>query len=212
MRHHHALGRQVAWTTGGLDDGRKVEQPMNSLGSRNLVQMMVSWCLIIGLGAIFVVNFDQIRPYLGLPEFQDGPAPANQAKQQIGTPARADRSVVLRAGSNGHFETRARINGRPIDVLVDTGASMVALTYEDAASAGIFPGDADFKQRVNTANGVARVAPVMLDQISIDDITIRNVRAVVAERGRLNQTLLGMTFLGQLSRAEMSRGILTLQE
>ena len=68
------------------------------------------------------------------------------------------------------------------------------------------------KQRVNTANGVARVAPVMLDQISIDDITIRNVRAVVAERGRLNQTLLGMTFLGQLSRAEMSRGILTLQE
>ena len=65
---------------------------------------------------------------------------------------------------------------------------------------------------MNTANGEARVAAVTLDQVSIDDITIRDVRGVVAERGKLGTTLLGMSFLSKLSRAEMSRGTLTLQE
>ena len=76
----------------------------------------------------------------------------------------------------------------------------------------IFPSAADFKYKVQTANGEARVAAVTLDQVAIDDITIRYVRGFVSERGKLATTLLGMSFLSKLSRAEMSRGTLTLQE
>ena len=90
--------------------------------------------------------------------------------------------------------------------MVDTGASIVALTFEDAASAGIHVRDPEFTHRVSTANGVARVAMITLDSVAIDDIMVRNVRAAVAERGKLTKTLLGMSFLGQLSRTEMSRG------
>ena len=71
---------------------------------------------------------------------------------------------------------------------------------------------ADFTHRVSTANGQAKVAPVMVSSISIGDITVRNVRAAVSEPGKLNKTLLGMTFLGRLSRAEMRRGRLILEE
>ena len=184
---------------------------MVSSGSRNLVQMLAGWCLAIGLGAVAIVHRDDILA-LVLPEIKVTPAITNTHRPVAARPPRADGTVVLRASANGHYEARARINGRPIDVMVDTGASMVALTYEDAAAAGIYPGEGDFKYKVNTANGEARVAAVTLDQVSIDDITIRDVRGVVAERGKLGTTLLGMSFLSKLSRAEMSRGTLTLQE
>jgi aspartyl protease family protein len=126
--------------------------------------------------------------------------------------AGASGGVELRAGSHGHFETRAEINGRPVEVLVDTGASLVAMSYEDAERAGIYVKESDFTQRSQTANGIARFAPVMLERVTIGEITVRNVRASVAERGRLHMTLLGMTFLSRLSRTEMRKGTLVLYE
>lgn len=120
--------------------------------------------------------------------------------------------VVLRATGNGHFETTAEINGRDVDVMVDTGATLVAMTYEDAERAGIYLKPADFTHSVSTANGVAKVAPVNIDAISIGNITVRNVRGAVTERGRMHKTLLGMTFLGKLSRVEMRKSELVLHE
>jgi aspartyl protease family protein len=120
--------------------------------------------------------------------------------------------VEIRAGDDGHFHTTARINGRPVDVMVDTGASIVALTWEDAQSVGLYVKDSDFKHKVSTANGVARVAVVTLDTVTIEDVTVRGVRAAVAEPGRLSTTLLGMSFLGQLGRTEMSHGVLLLEQ
>jgi aspartyl protease family protein len=120
--------------------------------------------------------------------------------------------VELKAGNHGHFETRAEINGRPVEVMVDTGATLIALTFEDAERAGIYMKDSDFTQRSQTANGIARAAPVMLDRVTIGDITVRNVRASVSERGRLQVTLLGMSFLSRLSRTEMRKGTLVLYE
>lgn len=123
-----------------------------------------------------------------------------------------DKLVTIAANSAGHYETKASINGRAVHVMVDTGATLVALTHEDAAAAGIHPGRSDFTQRVATANGQGRVAPVILDEITIGDIRVRDVRAVVAEPGRLGTSLLGMSFLGQLQKTEISRGVLTLQD
>jgi aspartyl protease family protein len=121
-------------------------------------------------------------------------------------------TVSIPAGDYGHFETEAEINGRPINVMVDTGATLVALTYDDASNLGIFVDPSDFTHTAQTANGTARVAPVTISRISIGDITVRNVPAIVSERGKSERTLLGMSFLGRLSRVEMRGGTLVLQE
>ncbi len=120
--------------------------------------------------------------------------------------------VELTANSGGHFETAAEVNGNEIDVMVDTGATLVALTYEDAERAGLYLKSADFTQGVRTANGTAKVAPVTLSSITIGDITVRNVKGAVAEQGKLHKTLLGMSFLGRLSRVEMRANTLVLHE
>lgn len=120
--------------------------------------------------------------------------------------------VELKAGPSGHFETEVEVNGSSIDVMVDTGATLVALTYEDAERAGIYLKSADFTHEVKTANGTAKVAPVEISSISIGDITVRNIRAAVTERGKLHKTLLGMSFLSRLSRVEMRSNALVLHE
>ena len=120
--------------------------------------------------------------------------------------------VTLKAGQGGHFDTEAEVNGRGIEVMVDTGATTVALTYEDAERAGIFLRPSDFTSQVSTANGTAKVAPVDIGSIAIGSITVRNVRGAVAERGKLHRSLLGMSFLGRLSRVEMRSKTLVLHE
>jgi aspartyl protease family protein len=120
-------------------------------------------------------------------------------------------TVSLERGSDGHFRANAEINGRSIGVLVDTGATLVALSYEDAAAAGISVGTSDFRYVSNTANGQARFARVTLDQVRIGNVVVRNVPAAVSEPGRLGITLLGMSFLGQL-RMEMKNGRLILEQ
>jgi aspartyl protease family protein len=137
---------------------------------------------------------------------------AEPAQSEQDIPARRAGTVSIAAGAYGHFETEAEINGRSVDVMVDTGASLVALTYEDATSLGIFLKPSDFTNMARTANGSTRVAPVTLSRISIGDITVRNVPAVVSLRGASERTLLGMSFLKRLTRVEMRAGMLVLQE
>jgi aspartyl protease family protein len=132
----------------------------------------------------------------------------DEAKADAGPPG----SVSIAAGAYGHFQTQAEIDGRSIDVMVDTGASLVALTYEDAASVGLYVKPSDFTGLAQTANGSTRVAPVTISRISIGDITVRNVPAVVSARGASERTLLGMSFLKRLTRVEMRAGMLVLQE
>lgn len=120
--------------------------------------------------------------------------------------------VEIAANESGHFEYEAEMNGSRVEVLVDTGATMVALTYEDAQRAGVFLDPSDYTQQVKTANGVAKVAPVEISSISLGDITVRNVRGAVAEPGKLHKTLLGMSFLSRLSRVEMRSDSLVLHE
>ncbi len=183
-----------------------------SSGHRGLLHLAAIWGTSAVAVVLCITNFDAVRTTLGLklePEdFGVHGAAATTSKNE----STGDRIVTIAANPSGHYETRAKINGRSVHVLVDTGATMVALTFEDAAAAGIHPNRSDFTHRVNTANGQGRVAPVHLDEVSIGDIIVRDVRAVVAEPGRLGQSLLGMSFLGQLQKTEISRGVLTLQD
>ena len=96
--------------------------------------------------------------------------------------------------------------------MVDTGASIVALSFEDARAIGLYVRDSDFTHRVSTANGFARIAPVTIDRISVGDIMVRDVSGAVMEPGKLGTTLLGMSFLSRLQRVDIRSGMLVLHE
>jgi aspartyl protease family protein len=96
--------------------------------------------------------------------------------------------------------------------MVDTGASVIALTARDAASLGIHPAHSDYVASVKTANGVVRAAPVKLDRVEIHDLTVRDVAGMVMPEGALSDNLLGLSFLSRLHRFEYSDGKLVLEQ
>ncbi len=118
-------------------------------------------------------------------------------------------SLTYRAGANGHVALQADVNGSPIRFLLDTGASYVTLTPEDARAAGLRGGDLHFTQRVATANGEVRVAPVKLREIRLGQFVMEDVDAVVVDT-QLRTSLLGMSFLKRLDSYEMRDGALVI--
>jgi len=112
-------------------------------------------------------------------------------------------TVMLEKRANGHFEARATINGKTVRVMVDTGASSTVLTAADARAAGYDPQSLRYDIAVSTANGVAYAARVQTAEIAIGPITRRNLGMLVAEDRALEQSLLGMNFLGTLSGYEV---------
>ncbi len=112
---------------------------------------------------------------------------------------------------DGHFRAAANVNGRTIDMLVDTGASLVLLTYEDALLAGVDTGALNFNVPILTANGRSHVATLELAKIDIDGVIVEGVEAAVAERGQLHASLLGMSFLGAIEEAVIRKDRLILK-
>jgi aspartyl protease family protein len=121
------------------------------------------------------------------------------------------RTVTIGSDSRGHFAVEARIDGRTIGLVVDTGASKVVLRETSAARLGIFPRVSEYTGRATTANGIAKFAPVRLDRIEIDGITVRDVDAAVMPDEALSDNLLGMTFLSRVKWTH-DRGRLVLEQ
>ncbi|GLQ19553.1 TIGR02281 family clan AA aspartic protease [Algimonas porphyrae] len=110
-------------------------------------------------------------------------------------------SVVSIPRQNGQFYTHSRVNRGSVRFLIDTGASAVALTLDDARRVGIDPRSLSYDRPVDTANGRTYAASVTLDEIRIGGIVVRDVKALVVKEG-LHISLLGMTFLGELQKVE----------
>jgi aspartyl protease family protein len=131
-----------------------------------------------------------------------------ETPDEAATPARqkndGSRQVEIPAERDGHFYVDATINLRPVRLMVDTGATVVALRASDAAAAGIRVRDADFVNPVQTANGTTNAAEALLESISVSDIELRNVRALVVPDDRLAVSLLGGSFLNGLRRFEVA--------
>jgi aspartyl protease family protein len=121
----------------------------------------------------------------------------------ISTTSDGRHEISLQRSSNGHFSTRVSINGVEIPMMVDTGASSVVLRAEDVAKLGINPDELNYGVTVSTANGDALAAPVRLRQVATGPIVRDNVRALVAQPGRLQSGLLGMSFLSTLNSVQM---------
>jgi len=114
----------------------------------------------------------------------------------------APGTVALRAGSGRHFRAVAEINGQRVQMLVDTGASDIALTKDDARRIGIDLTRLAYNVPYRTANGTSFGARIQLASIKVGDIVFDDVAASVAD-GDLGQSLLGMSFLRRLSSFEV---------
>jgi aspartyl protease family protein len=140
----------------------------------------------------------------GLPGFKPLAAPSAD-------PLTFYSMTELQAGTNGHYFTTADINHRGVQVLVDTGASTVALSYEDAEAVGLRPGTLTFDIDVSTANGIGKAARVVLREVDIDNVRVSDVEGMVLQKGALNGTLLGMSFLSRLRSFGVENGKLVLK-
>lgn len=120
--------------------------------------------------------------------------------------------VILHKSLGGHFETTVDINGVAVPALIDTGASTVALSFRDAVRVGIDPADLAFTQTIMTANGRAMAAPVRLRQVGVGPILRDDVQGSVIEDGKLDQSLLGMSFLSTLGSLQMQSDELRLRD
>ena len=107
--------------------------------------------------------------------------------------------AVLKANANGHFSGEFLINGRRVQGMVDTGASLVAINLTTANALGIARSSLDFSYSVDTANGKTEAAFVRLRHVQIDGVRVENVGAMVLDDAALSTTLIGMSFLKELS-------------
>ena len=112
----------------------------------------------------------------------------------------------------GRFRADGRIDGRELQFTVDTGASIVALTADDAAQLGIHPSATEYTMLIRTANGTVRAAPTTLDMVEVGDIMVHDVAAVVMPDGALSDNLLGLSFLSRLRHFEYSEGKMVLEQ
>lgn len=127
-------------------------------------------------------------------------------------PLLAMSAAEIKANTGGHFITDISVNGSTLKALIDTGASAVAMSYEDAELADINPRNLDFNVPVQTANGTVQAARVSIDRVEVDGVRVENVEGLVLPKGALTGTLLGMSYLSRLSSFRIEDGVLYLKD
>ncbi len=167
-------------------------------------QIIVIAGLFLALGGYFTQYFEKVLT---------APKEAQPATAMAATPAPSGgRTVTIPRDKRGHFQVNARVDGRQVDFMVDTGASLITLTATSAARLGIRPPARDFTAQVKTANGTARAARTELNRVEIDGVVVRNVAALVMPDEALSENLLGLSFLSKLRRFEYANGKLVLEQ
>ncbi|WP_435312512.1 retropepsin-like aspartic protease family protein [Primorskyibacter sedentarius] len=157
------------------------------------VQQLAAWGFIF-LGTIAAVGlWDDIRQTA---------LPAQMVFENEGR-------IELPRAPDGHYYMMLEINGAPIRFMVDTGASGMVLTRQDAEKAGIDPSKLPYFSQAMTANGPVQTAPVRLREVRLGDITDTGFQAYV-NSGEMQQSLLGMSYLQRFERLEITRGQMVL--
>ena len=167
-------------------------QNRQSLG--RTMQMIAAWVFIF-MGVIAVVGlWEDIRGTV---------APGQRMTV-------TDSRVEVPRAPDGHYYLQMMVNGAPVDFMVDTGASQMVLTMQDAERAGIDPDSLNFFGRAMTANGEVRTAPAQLDSVRLGEFTDSDITAWVNE-GDMEQSLLGMEYLQRWSSIQITGGALVLE-
>jgi aspartyl protease family protein len=165
----------------------------------------------LAIAAVSVVGVSVLDQTVDSPARSVGAsAKAGAGQSAARQAAQGTRTVVLTAAGS-HFAAEARVDGRPVDFMVDTGASYVTLRASDASRLGYNPRDRDYRVRVSTANGEGRAAAIELDRLEVGEITVRDVPALVVVDDALAVNLLGMSFLSRV-RFQYERGQMILEQ
>ncbi len=174
--------------------------------------VLLAWASGLGAGWLSTTKASEAQQLL--PRMGETTREFEARKSGVPAPARTSESnsITVLPSAGGHFHVETTVNGSPLRMMVDTGATVVALTKEDARRIGVNPTPADFKVIISTANGNVRAAPILLKEITIGEISVRNVGAVVQPDSLMQESLLGMSFLSKLSHFEISGGRLVLQQ
>ncbi|HEX6840157.1 MAG TPA: TIGR02281 family clan AA aspartic protease [Stellaceae bacterium] len=181
--------------------GRKVAVAASSGKAMQLAAVM------LGAVVVLAVVFGVLMP---VPERAPIPAvPKPRPAVARPTPAVTDTPLTYRADASGHFYVTALVNGAPIRFMIDTGASVVTLTPDDARAAGIFMDSLQYTESMSTANGEARAAQTSLRDVRLDQLFVDDVAAVVMENP-MPVSLLGMSFLRRLRGYSIKDGVLTI--
>lgn len=130
----------------------------------------------------------------------------------IALTAENGHAIMVMRSDSGHFEVDARVNGRPLRLLVDTGATSTVLTERDAASVGIDIGALAYTIPIQTANGRTEAARARIDEIGIGTIERKALPILVARSSSLGQSLLGMNYLNTLGGLDIRRDRLILRD
>lgn len=120
------------------------------------------------------------------------------------------RKFVVEADARGHFTSQFKLNGRQVDGMIDTGATLVAINTSTARRIGLSLNPSDFTRQVNTANGTIKAAVVTVDRLQIGNIQLDDVQAVVLDDKALQTNLIGMSFLTRLQKYQVENGALLL--
>lgn len=111
---------------------------------------------------------------------------------------------------DGHYYVDAALNGTEVRFVIDTGASDMVLSQDDAAKIGLAPDDLNYIGRAMTANGEVRTAMITLGSVELGPHSDRNIKARVTE-GDMDISLLGMSYLNRYEQIIISQGKLTLE-
>ena len=151
-----------------------------------LLTMALAWIAIFGAGFVlftFRDNFGWLTQRL--------------KAEAVGTPVQQGRETRIPMAIDGHFWVDAKVNGKDVKFLVDSGATMTTIDRETTAAAGV-PLSERRDQFVRTGNGIIRVSSSRADEIQVGDIVRRDVGVQIADNDDLN--VLGMNYLSSLSR------------
>lgn len=118
-------------------------------------------------------------------------------------------AITFQASQDGHYYLWADINNTPIYFMLDTGATDIVLTQRDAKKIGIVPQRLDYTKIYHTANGTSYGAPVVISRFTLGELQLYNLHASV-NAGKMQTSLLGMSFLNQLQGYEVKNGVLML--
>ena len=170
--------------------------------------ILVLAAVLTGLGVYMARMADSVQPAkVSVASSQSSAGVMSDASSSAGR-----RSHTISKDRRGHFSTDGRVDGRRLAFMVDTGASVIALTASSAAQVGIRPSRSDYDAPVSTANGVVKAARARLMSVDVGGLEVRDVDAMVLPDEVLSENLLGLSYLSRLRRFEFAGGKLVLEQ
>jgi len=184
----------------GLFPGAAV---LNVDGQRKLVRVGQ-----VGPGGVEVLSADSKGAVLRVEGIERQYGLSRELSAGFAEPER--RQLSIAQGQGGHYWVAGSINAQPVQFLVDTGATSVAVSEIQARRLGIDYRVDGRQMVVNTASGTAKAWRVQLNSVKVGTIDVLGVEAVVVEGAAPSDALLGMSFLGRVSWRE-DQGVLKLE-